>query len=114
MTAGLTEARPLLDEALDVLGNHFWSETDGLSADASSADFGDVDPYRGANANMHLTEAYLAAGDALGDDLYRERALSIARRLIDGHARQHLLLLQRDAELVVRLAQLRVEFVQAA
>ena len=89
LTAGMAEARPLLDEALDVLDTHFWSEADGLSADASNADFGVVDPYRGANANMHLTEAYLAAGDALGEDLYRQRALSIATRLIDGQARRH-------------------------
>ncbi|HEX8509434.1 MAG TPA: AGE family epimerase/isomerase [Propionibacteriaceae bacterium] len=89
LTAGLTGARALLDEALDIIDTRFWSSSDGLSADLSTADFSVLDPYRGANANMHLTEAYLAAGDALGEELYRERALSIASRLIDGHARRH-------------------------
>lgn len=89
LTAGVDEARPLLDEALRILDSQFWSEADGLSADAANQDFSALDPYRGANANMHLTEAYLAAGDALGDPRYHSRALTIATRLIDGHARRH-------------------------
>jgi sulfoquinovose isomerase len=89
LTAGTAGARELLDEALDVIDTRFWSEADGMSADAASRDFGVVSPYRGSNVNMHLTEAYLAAADALDDDSYRQRALRIATRLIDGHARDH-------------------------
>jgi mannose/cellobiose epimerase-like protein (N-acyl-D-glucosamine 2-epimerase family) len=89
LTAGVTEAAPLLEEALEVIDRHFWSAEDGLSADAANRDFSEPDPYRGANANMHLTEAYLAAADALGEQEYATRALSIATRLIDGHARAH-------------------------
>ena len=89
LTAGLDGAAALLQEALEVVDRHFWSSADGLSADAASRDFSVLDDYRGANANMHLTEAYLAAADALADPSYRERALGIATRLIDGHARRH-------------------------
>jgi mannose/cellobiose epimerase-like protein (N-acyl-D-glucosamine 2-epimerase family) len=89
LTAGERGARALLDEALAVIDRHFWSAADGLSADAANRDFSAIDPYRGANVNMHLTEAYLAAGDALDDDEYRHRALSIATRLVHGHARAH-------------------------
>jgi sulfoquinovose isomerase len=89
LTAGVEGALPLLEEALEVLDRHFWSAADGLSADAASTDFSVLDPYRGANANMHLTEAYLAAADALAELRYRDRALSIAGRLIDGKARRH-------------------------
>jgi len=89
LTAGTAGARELLDEALDVIDTRFWSEADGMSADAASRDFGLVSPYRGSNVNMHLTEAYLAAADALEDDRYRQRVLRIATRLIDGHARDH-------------------------
>jgi mannose/cellobiose epimerase-like protein (N-acyl-D-glucosamine 2-epimerase family) len=38
---------------------------------------------------MHLTEAYLAAADATGDERWRLRALGIAERLIHGQARAH-------------------------
>lgn len=89
LTAGERGARALLDEALAVIDRHFWSAADGLSADAANRDFSAIDPYRGANVNMHLTEAYLAAADALGEQEYATRALSIATRLIDGHARAH-------------------------
>ena len=36
---------------------------------------------------MHSVEAYLAAADATGDPVWRDRAASISARLIDGHAR---------------------------
>jgi mannose/cellobiose epimerase-like protein (N-acyl-D-glucosamine 2-epimerase family) len=89
LTAGESGARALLEEALGVIDRHFWSAADGLSADAANRDFSMVDPYRGGNVNMHLTEAYLAAADALDDDRYRQRALTIAGRLVDGHGRAH-------------------------
>jgi sulfoquinovose isomerase len=89
LTAGVPGAQSVLLEALDVLDRNFWSTTDGLSADLCSRDFSVRDPYRGANANMHLTEAYLAAADALDDLELRNRALSIADHLINGHARAH-------------------------
>jgi mannose/cellobiose epimerase-like protein (N-acyl-D-glucosamine 2-epimerase family) len=87
--AGLSGAREVLTEALEVIDRHFWSRTDGLAADLYDRSFTVLDSYRGANANMHLTEAYLAAADATGDEVYTERALSIAEQLINGHAQEH-------------------------
>ena len=49
--------------------------------------FSELEPYRGANSNMHSVEAYLAAGDVTGDPVWPARAASIATRLINDHAR---------------------------
>lgn len=75
--AGLSGARELLDDALTTI-ERFWLEDDGLVADAVSADFSTVDPYRGINANMHMVEAFLAAADVTGDPLWLRRAERIA------------------------------------
>jgi sulfoquinovose isomerase len=85
--AGRPGAAALLDEALDTVNAHFWH--DGLASDGWDRAWTAEDPYRGANANMHLTEAYLAAADATGDESLRRRALGIAERLIHGSARAH-------------------------
>jgi mannose/cellobiose epimerase-like protein (N-acyl-D-glucosamine 2-epimerase family) len=45
------------------------------------------EPYRGANSNMHSVEAYLAAGDVSADPIWHQRALAIAERIINQHAR---------------------------
>ena len=70
-----------------VIGQHFWSDAEGCARDSWNAAFTETEPYRGANSNMHSVEAYLAAGDASGDRVWHQRALSIATHLIDGHAR---------------------------
>ena len=44
-------------------------------------------PYRGANANMHMVEAYLAAADAGADPVWRQRALRITERIVHRVAR---------------------------
>ena len=46
------------------------------------------DPYRGANANMHTVEAYLAAADAGADPVWRQRALRITERIVHRVARE--------------------------
>ena len=56
---------------------------------AGTARWDEPEPYRGANANMHMVEAFLAAGDATGDARWYERALRIAERLIGDVARAH-------------------------
>jgi mannose/cellobiose epimerase-like protein (N-acyl-D-glucosamine 2-epimerase family) len=85
--AGIAAAEELLDEALAVVDRHFWDERAGALAESFAADWSDAEPYRGANSNMHAVEALLAAYDATGDDRWRERALSIASRVIDVGAR---------------------------
>ncbi len=87
--AGRPGGRELLAEALVVQERYFWDEAAGAVVEEWDATWTTCDPYRGANANMHTTEAYLAASDATGDPLWRGRALRIATRIIDQGARGH-------------------------
>jgi mannose/cellobiose epimerase-like protein (N-acyl-D-glucosamine 2-epimerase family) len=81
LAAASAQDDELLRDALDVLDTRFW-EGSGL-VDTCSRDWTWVEPYRGANANMHGVEALIAAGD-------RERAARIARRFIGGvHVIEH-------------------------
>src|SRR4051812_10146222 len=82
-------AGALLADATRVIAERFWSEEDGLSVEEWDRGWTALDGYRGANANMHMTEACLAAGDATGDHAWYGRALRIAERLIHGIARAH-------------------------
>ncbi len=87
--AGAPGARELLEEALAVHAEHFLDAGAGAVREGFSRDFTDEEDYRGANAAMHTVEAYLAASDATGDDVWRRRALVIAETVVDLHARQH-------------------------
>ncbi len=88
-TAGQPEGERLLDEALATIEQRFWDEAAGLVVDVWASDWSVLDDYRGANANMHAVEAFLAAADATGDAIWRERALRILRRVVHGFARTH-------------------------
>ncbi len=77
----------LLDEAMAVVERRFWSEEEGGCVEAWSREWRQLEPYRGANANMHMVEALLAAGDVTGDQVWVERALRIADRLVHRVAR---------------------------
>ncbi len=83
------DAQPLYDDVLGVIDEHFWSEGVGAASHAFTATWDELEPYRGANANMHMCEALLAAADASGDGALAARASGIARLFIDGHARAH-------------------------
>jgi mannose/cellobiose epimerase-like protein (N-acyl-D-glucosamine 2-epimerase family) len=85
--AGRPDAPELLDEALTVLDQRFWREDDQLSVDKYSRDWTTLEPYRGANANMHLAEALLAVADATGNPTYLDRAAAIVERVVNGFAR---------------------------
>ncbi len=85
--AGIPGADAVLAAAAAAIERHFWSDAEGCAVESWNADFTVSEPYRGANSNMHSVEAYLAAGDVTGDAVWRERAASIAARLIDRHAR---------------------------
>ena len=84
VVAGSVGAGELLEQAAEGMLDGFWSEEDGACRETWPDD-----GYRGANANMHSVEAFLAAGDATGDAAWVQRALRIAERLIDGSARAH-------------------------
>ncbi|MDH1262644.1 AGE family epimerase/isomerase [Pseudomonas sp. GD03944] len=84
--AGRPGAQALLDEAIAILDARFWSEEEGALRENLSRDWQQEEAYRGANSNMHATEAFLALADATGDPLWLQRALRIAGRVIHSHA----------------------------
>lgn len=85
--AGHPDGRALLEEALDVHASRFWDEQAGAAREAFAADWSDCEPYRCQNGNMHLTEAFMAAYEATGDEVLLERATRIADKLINRSAR---------------------------
>ena len=89
LAAGRPGAQELFVAAADVINRHFWCDTAGLVLDVRSRDWTEAEDYRGANANMHMVEAFLAAGDVTGERHWHERALGIARRLVHGTAREY-------------------------
>ena len=80
--AGIPGGAELLTAALEVT-DRFWVDGDGAGVEAFDREFRDAEHYRGQNANMHLTEAYLAAYEVTGHEYLLERALRIAHRIAD-------------------------------
>ena len=80
--AGRPGAEELLKEALEVYDRYFWDEEEGMARDTWDTSFTACSDYRGVNANMHSTEAFLAAADALGDEKYRARAGRIIAHVV--------------------------------
>lgn len=87
--AGHPDGQSLLDHALHVVDEHFWDEEASLGRESFNAAWDGGEDYRGANANMHAVEAYLAAADVTGRPDLLERAVNIAQRVVDGFAREH-------------------------
>ncbi|MEJ2654590.1 MAG: AGE family epimerase/isomerase, partial [Acidihalobacter sp.] len=75
--AGIAEARPWMDETRDLLETRFWDADAGLYRDEADASWC-FTAYRGQNANMHMCEALLTAYETSGEQLYLDRALSVA------------------------------------
>ncbi|MGY4534755.1 sulfoquinovose isomerase [Pseudomonas sp. TE3786] len=84
--AGAAGAQELLAQAVQIIEEHFWSDEEGALRESFARDWTHEEAYRGANSNMHGTEAFLALADATGDSRWLERALEIVERLIHGHA----------------------------
>jgi sulfoquinovose isomerase len=87
--AGLPGARDLLTEALEVWNRRFFDAEAGMYADSWNRGFTQLSDYRGVNANMHGVEALLAAADVTGDQVLRERALGVTRRVALEFAQTH-------------------------
>lgn len=85
--AGRPGAETLLGEALDVVDQRFWDEDDGLVVDVWDRAWERLEPYRGVNANMHTVEAFIAAADITGDEVWRERSLRVVEQVVHGWAR---------------------------
>ena len=79
-------AKALLEQAIQVISQHFWSDEEGAMRESFARDWRDEEAYRGANSNMHSTEAFLALADVTGDARWLDRALSIVERVIHQHA----------------------------
>jgi sulfoquinovose isomerase len=87
--AGRPGAQDLLDEALTVVEQHFWRPDEGRSVESWDRGWTELEPYRGANSNMHTVEAFLTAAAVTGDDRWLTRATSIAERLVHTAARDN-------------------------
>lgn len=73
----------LLNESLSVYDTYFWDSSAQMPIDTYCDDqFQEVDTYRGLNSAMHSVEAFLAAYDATGKQVWRERAGLIIDRVI--------------------------------
>ena len=81
LKAGIAGMRQKVEETYALLAERFWEEEPQLYRDEISRDWKTVSLYRGQNANMHMTEAMLAAFEATGDGKYLDRAETLARRI---------------------------------
>lgn len=79
-------AQALLDDAIHIIDAHFWSEEEGAMRESFNRDWSEEERYRGANSNMHATEAFLALADVTDDNRWLVRAQRIVERVIHGHA----------------------------
>ena len=62
----------------EILETRFWDKAHGASAEEFREDWTSFSDYRGQNANMHLTEALMAAFEATGDASFLAKAESVA------------------------------------
>ncbi len=77
------DANALLADVDSVLDAHFWEEDRGLFCDEWNRDWTPFSTYRGMNANMHGTEALLAAYEATGREKFLHRAGRILGFFVD-------------------------------
>jgi mannose/cellobiose epimerase-like protein (N-acyl-D-glucosamine 2-epimerase family) len=80
--AGRPGGPALLDHALAMVLERFWDAEAQMPYESWDVGFTDLEDYRGGNAAMHMVEAFLAAADATGDVVWRERALAICERMM--------------------------------
>ncbi len=76
--AGHPDADRLLSDITEVIEKRFWKPSACASAEEFKADWTPFSEYRGQNANMHLTEALMAAYEATGERAYLDKAESIS------------------------------------
>ncbi|MBU1304594.1 MAG: AGE family epimerase/isomerase [Alphaproteobacteria bacterium] len=81
---------PLADQMIAdvtaVIDAKFWDDTIGAMRDEFNQDWSQLLPYRGQNANMHMTEALMAAYEATGEKAYLAKAERIADLIIAKNA----------------------------
>lgn len=77
--AGHPDADRLLADILDAIESRFWDHDHARMTEEYDRDWRVISGYRGMNANMHMSEALLAATEATGD----QGLLRRARRIFD-------------------------------
>ncbi|MDF4002243.1 AGE family epimerase/isomerase [Luteibacter sp. PPL552] len=82
---GFDEARAWQDEIWNLLEQRYWEPAHGLYRDEADKDW-NFTGYRGQNANMHMTEAMIAAWEATHDDRYLDRAMLLAGNMTQRQA----------------------------
>ncbi|MEO7324927.1 MAG: AGE family epimerase/isomerase [Dokdonella sp.] len=87
LKAGIGEAAAWIEEIWDLLEKRFWDAQAGLYRDEADEHW-EFSAYRGQNANMHLTEALIAAFEATNDARYLDRALAVADAMTRRQAAQ--------------------------
>ena len=80
--AGHPDAVALLADISEVIDKRFWEAGPGASAEEFREDWSSFSSYRGQNANMHLTEALMAAFETTNERGYLTKAESIAALLL--------------------------------
>ena len=86
VVAGRPGAQALLSAVIQVILAHFWSDEEGAMRESFARDWLSEEAYRGANSNMHSTEAFLALADVTGDAQWLDRALRIVEKVIHQQA----------------------------
>jgi mannose/cellobiose epimerase-like protein (N-acyl-D-glucosamine 2-epimerase family) len=79
--AGIVGAKERVEETFQLLEARFWNDNDQVYCDEFTRDWSLRSPYRGQNANMHMTEAMLAAFEATGDAKFLDRAETLAFKI---------------------------------
>lgn len=80
--AGIPGARDLQRRAMTAIDALLWRDDVGAAVDAVASSGRVLERYRGQNANMHLTEAFLAAYELDGNGEWLNRAQRLAERLV--------------------------------
>ena len=87
VSVGAPRAEGSFEAASEVFGRRFWDEAAGKVVETWDRSWERLDDYRGANSNMHATEALLAAAAATGDERFAQQAGRIAGWFVDQAAR---------------------------
>jgi len=75
-------AEQMLADVTRIINERFWDDKTGTVKDEYNQDWSKLLPYRGQNANMHMTEALMAAFEATGNRDYLKKAERIAELII--------------------------------
>lgn len=81
MRANVKDSDLTFQRITEVINNHFWDQETNACYESFASDWSQPESYRGANSNMHMTEAFLAAYFLTKDSMWLERALAIAKRI---------------------------------